>query len=552
MPSALINIHYCYDYLIGQIPLGLLIYSHIPTAILALLFGSFVYFNTRRLSGSLLFLLCVAFAAWCFVDIGSWFAFLGAGSMMFTWGLTDFLSLVFFAFAYYFLYVFVKDQDLPWWQKVIGVVALAPSAYWTFLGANLTAYDAINCEAFESSVGADYVTYIRLAFILATIAFTVIVHRQSKDKQFRRKAVLAGTGVSLFLFAFFLFSYLTNLDVFLNAWQYAYNIEIYGLFGMPVFLAYFSYLIVRYHAFDLKVFAAQALTVALAVLLAAELAFASSPTVRVLIGITLLLTVIIGIVLIRSVKREIEQRERIEKLAQELELTNQRQESLLHFVGHEVKGYLTKDMSAFAALAEGDFGPLPDTAKTLVQGALAQSRDGANSVIDILHASNQKKGTVEYKKEPFDLAALVTEWHGKVKPIAEKKGLVLNLSIDEAGKPYTVVGDGSQTGEHVLRNLFENSVNYTPTGHVDISLKKEQGKAILSIKDTGVGITPEDRKRLFTEGGKGKESIKVNVHSTGYGLFIAKNVVEAEGGTVRAESEGAGKGSTFIAEFPVV
>ena len=55
---------------------------------------------------------------------------------------------------------------------------------------------------------------------------------------------------------------------------------------------------------------------------------------------------------------------------------------------------------------------------------------------------------------------------------------------------------------------------------------------------------------LFTEGGHGKDSIKVNVHSTGYGLFIAKEVVEAQGGKIWAESEGQGKGSTFIVEFP--
>ncbi|HVX91402.1 MAG TPA: HAMP domain-containing sensor histidine kinase [Candidatus Paceibacterota bacterium] len=551
MPDALIHIQYCYDYLVGQISLGLLIYSHIPTAILALLFGGFVYYNTRRLSGSLLFLLCLSFAAWCFVDIGSWFAFLGAGSMMFTWGLTDFLSLVFFAFAYYFLYVFVADRDLPWWQKLVGLAVLAPSAYWTFLGLNLTAYDAINCEAFEASTGADYVTYARLGFILAAIVFTFVARHRSTDKHFRRKTVLAGTGVSLFLFAFFLFSYLTNLDVLLNAWQYAYNIEIYGLFGMPIFLAYLSYLIVRYHAFDLKIFGAQVLVVALTGLLAAEFAFALSPVTRILIGVTLLLTLVIGFVLVKSVRREIEQREHIEKLAHELELTNQRQESLIHFVGHEVKGYLTKDMGAFAALAEGDLGPLPDGMKPFIEGALASSRDGANSVIDILQASNQKKGTVEYKKEPFDLAALVTQWYEKVKPLAEKKGLTMNLSIDEAGKPYTVQGDGPQTGEHVLRNLFENSVNYTQQGHVDISLKKVDMMAVLTIADTGVGISQEDKKKLFTEGGKGKDSLKVNVHSTGYGLFIAKNVVEAEGGTIRAESEGAGKGSRFIAEFPV-
>ncbi len=65
-----------------------------------------------------------------------------------------------------------------------------------------------------------------------------------------------------------------------------------------------------------------------------------------------------------------------------------------------------------------------------------------------------------------------------------------------------------------------------------------------------MGSSEEDKKRLFTEGGHGKESQKVNVHSTGYGLFIAKNVTEAHGGTIRAESTGPGQGSTFVVELP--
>jgi signal transduction histidine kinase len=70
------------------------------------------------------------------------------------------------------------------------------------------------------------------------------------------------------------------------------------------------------------------------------------------------------------------------------------------------------------------------------------------------------------------------------------------------------------------------------------------------VKDTGVGITEEDKARLFTEGGHGKDSQTINAHSTGYGLFIAKQITEAHGGTIRAESEGAGKGSIFVVEFP--
>ena len=63
-------------------------------------------------------------------------------------------------------------------------------------------------------------------------------------------------------------------------------------------------------------------------------------------------------------------------------------------------------------------------------------------------------------------------------------------------------------------------------------------------------MPPEDKPRLFTEGGHGKDSIKVNVDSMGYGLYVAKQVVEAHCGTIHAESAGSGKGSEFIVELP--
>ena len=114
----------------------------------------------------------------------------------------------------------------------------------------------------------------------------------------------------------------------------------------------------------------------------------------ILSAVTLVGFLISGVFLVRSVKREIQQREHIEKLAEELQEKNKRQETLMHFVGHEVKGFLTRDASVFAALSEGDFGQLPEPLKPIVSQALAQSRDGARSVTDILTASNQKKGTV--------------------------------------------------------------------------------------------------------------------------------------------------------------
>ncbi|MSU74258.1 sensor histidine kinase [Candidatus Kaiserbacteria bacterium] len=235
----------------------------------------------------------------------------------------------------------------------------------------------------------------------------------------------------------------------------------------------------------------------------------------------------------------------------ELQVTNERQEVLMHFIGHEVKGTLAKDSGVFASISEGDLGPVSETVKTFIDRALVESRNGASSVENILKASNLKKGSVTYTKEVFDLKELLAGVVEKVRVMAEKKGLVLTFSADEAGAPYTLNGDKTKLGDNVFRNFVENSINYTPAGSVAVSLKKESGKTVFSVKDTGIGITEEDKKRLFTEGGHGKDSQKVNAHSTGYGLFIAKQITEAHGGTVRAESEGEGKGSTFVVEFPV-
>lgn len=83
-----------------------------------------------------------------------------------------------------------------------------------------------------------------------------------------------------------------------------------------------------------------------------------------------------------------------------------------------------------------------------------------------------------------------------------------------------------------------------------MELEDGNGKIKLSVKDTGMGITEEDKQHLFTEGGRGKDSVKVNVDSTGYGLFTVKLIVEAHKGKVWMESEGENKGSAFFVELP--
>jgi signal transduction histidine kinase len=119
----------------------------------------------------------------------------------------------------------------------------------------------------------------------------------------------------------------------------------------------------------------------------------------------------------------------------------------------------------------------------------------------------------------------------------------------QAGKDntYNILGDVFWLKESI-NNLIDNSIKYTKEGKIIVKLEEGNGKIKFSVKDTGIGITDEDKKNLFTEGGRGRDSVKTNVDSTGYGLFTVKLVIEAHKGKVWVESE-VGKGSTFFVEL---
>ncbi len=234
-------------------------------------------------------------------------------------------------------------------------------------------------------------------------------------------------------------------------------------------------------------------------------------------------------------------------LYEELRLANERQATLIHFITHQNKGFVAKSRNIFSMILEGDYGPVPDTMKPMLDEGFRSDTKGAQTIQEILNASNIKSGKVTYTMAPFDLKTLIEEIAEELKHAAETKGLELKLEL--GGEPLTVTGDRAQL-VNAYKNIIDNSIKYTQKGSVTIALSKENNKTRFVVNDTGVGITPEDMKNLFTEGGHGKESAKINVDSTGFGLYIVKSIVEAHKGKVWAESDGEGKGSRFIIELP--
>ena len=374
--------------------------------------------------------------------------------------------------------------------------------------------------------------------VLVFYAFYLVYkgYREKDDKLFRQRAIY-----------FFIANLLAFAGGSLNFLP-IYGIEVPPISNLAVAFgaALIAYAILRYQLFDAKVVTAQLLTLILAAFAFIRLILSASAQEAVVSSLVLLLTLIIGIYLILSVRKEVEHREQIEKLAGELKMANEGQANLLHIINHQIKGYMTKARLVFDDLLEDKSYGLSDKAQPIIKQGFDSVTEGVNFVEGFLHASNIERGTFTYNFEPMDFAEVVKEEAEEQKRIAESKGLTFTLSIMDGN--YKMIGDRAQLIQ-VVKNLIDNSIKYTPSGSIAVSLSKNSSGIILNVTDTGVGLSDEVKPKLFTKGGRDKDSQKINIDSTGFGLVFVRGVVEAHQGRVSALSDGPGKGSTFSLEL---
>lgn len=376
------------------------------------------------------------------------------------------------------------------------------------------------------------------------IAFFILVKtfRSSQGPaRARVLAIMVGTYVTLGVAGVF--------NIILPHFYHVHDYISVGPIAILFWVCTMAYSIARLGLFKVRLVAVELVIAFLWLVLVFRTFLSSDGSSLALNASFLLLILIVGVFLIRSAIQEVEQEEIIEEQGKSLTRVNAQQEALLYFISHEIKAYFSKIEAAFASVVEGDYGDVPPAIATVATGALADVRMGTGMVMNILNASDLKRGIIGYHKSSFDFVHCVREEVETLRKSAETKGLQLMVKLPD--QACAVVGDEEKIEEHVIRNLIDNAIRYTPAGSVLVEVSKLEKAVRLVVEDSGVGISTEDMARLFTEGGHGKDSIKVNVHSTGYGLYIAKQVVDAHGGTIHALSSGAGKGSRFVVELPL-
>lgn len=526
---------------------SLFYYSHGISIIFALIFGSLLFLKAKKiLSAKILFVITLLFSVWVLLDLHLW-ATNNPSDVMFFWSIIILIEVSLYILSVYFIDSFNEKQDVSFGKKLLMFFLLLPIIITLPTSLNLIGIDIGSCNADEGFIAKYYTYVVEIFSVIWLLFYSTKFYIKTNDINIKKQIFFSTTGIIFFLLAL---SSGNLIGSFTEQWGYSQ----FGLFVMPIFIGILAYLVVKYNSFNVKLLGTQVLVWGLAILIGCQFFFIKVPINFLLTGITFIASIIFGYLLIRSVKKEIQQKEELAELNVYLENLLKQRESLVHLVTHKVKGSFTHSKYIFAGMLDGSFGVLTPELRGMAEKGLESDNTGIATVDLVLNAANLTKGTVKYDMKVIDFKEIVLKAIEEKKGRAETKGLQIEINIKD--DVYDVLGDSIWLKE-VIHNLIENAIVYSKEGKIIIDLEKKsvdggQGNKILFyVKDTGVGLTEDDKKNLFTEGGRGKDSVKVNVDSTGYGLYSVKLIAEAHKGKVWAESEGSGRGSTFFLELPL-
>jgi signal transduction histidine kinase len=432
---------------------------------------------------------------------------------------------------------------LPW--LAILVIGLWP---------NLVFVNFINEHGRNLAInGPGFVYYAAFMVVYLIAGFSILIYKYTHSQGVLRiqlRYILLGAFISISIGA--------GSNLVLPLFK-IYNFVWVGPLATIFMVGSISYAMSAHQLWDFKLITTEVFTFFILFILLAEIFLAETPAMRVFKGVTFVFVAIFSYFLIRGIIAEIESRERIERLAENLSAANKRlleldveKSDFVSIASHQLRTPLTVIKGYASMLLEGTFGVIEKPAhKEAIDKIYQASQRLVLMIEDFLNISRIEKGEMVYNMAQVDFRELVKE-------------VITDLSTTLKGEKLDITFESPQsedfyiTGDHlklrqVVSNIIDNSMKYTPLGgkiNVKLTKDEKQGSIIFSVSDNGVGLTKEALDKLFQKFSRAKGMSKLHTEGRGLGLYVAKQIVEAHGGQIKAYSPGKDQGSTFTAVLP--
>lgn len=328
-----------------------------------------------------------------------------------------------------------------------------------------------------------------------------------------------------------------------------YLMVLFALFPLIVVRA-----ILKYNLFNVKVIATEMATFAIFILFFTRFALSGNQRDFIINGGFLVVAVIFGYFLIKSVKKESEINDEMKRKNKELARVNDRlieldkhKDDFVSIAAHQLRTPAGVIKNYISMMKQGLYGELPEKINDPVGRIYENSMLLTETVSSILDISRIESGKqkIDFKKNSIEelLKGIVSELEDN----AHKKNLTLDLEVKE-GLNYDIVFDHEKL-DHMLANLIDNAIKYTPTGAVKVKLYGNEFFIFVDVADTGRGMSKEFIDTQLYQKFAREEAVGSNISGNGLGMYFVKEVVELHKGKISVVSE-LNKGTVFTVAIP--
>jgi CheY-like chemotaxis protein len=235
------------------------------------------------------------------------------------------------------------------------------------------------------------------------------------------------------------------------------------------------------------------------------------------------------------------------QMEEALKEADRRKDEFLAMLAHELRNPLAPIRHAVQILRKlGPEEPRLHWARDLID---RQVNHLARLVDDLLDVSRLVQGRITLQWENVDLAAVIAQAREASEPLMQSRHHTLSVTLPDA--PLPVRADVVRLLQ-VIQNLLTNAAKYTPEGgRIELDARRENNRAIIQIRDNGIGLAPEVLPHIFDLFMQGERGLDRSQGGLGIGLTVVKQLMELHGGRVEAHSDGPGRGSEFTVCLPL-
>ena len=524
-----------------------------------LILGSAVFFNNRKSVTHRSFL-ALSFIAVIYISV-NYFNYRSASPEFILWLLR--ITIFFAAWhsfsAFQLFFVFPNEQQsTPFWYKfllipIVGITSLLTLTPFVFSGLEKLAPIG---EVSKASLAPGVIIFgIVISSLIIGGLYTLLKKTITAVGIEKKRLVLMLTGALLTYSLLIVFNFV--LPVVFDNQRF---ISLAPIFNLP-FIVFTGYAILRYRLLNTKIIATEILVFFLLISTFSQILFVKTPLEIILrFGIFGGLLAF-SILLIRSVRKEVQQRERMQAMALDLARLNERLQELdrlksefISMAGHQLRAPMTVIKGYISLVLEDTIKGAPPVVKEALGKAMFSTGQLIKLVSSLLDLSRIEAGKIKYEKVPGDFGVVIGEVIDGFRQNAEKKNVKIVFDNRAGATQFSFDKDKMR---EVAVNLIDNAIKYSRAGgqaRVVYERVSDDGKGDrvrLSVADSGLGMKPVDIPKLFDKFSRTDEAKKYDPNGMGIGLYFVKRVVEDHGGKVGAESEGIGKGSTFWVEMPI-